>query len=269
MIGPQPRSEKRSMARTLRLSLLGLTIVLAVIGAIGIAALYDARQTYEDELAAASALEVSAANLLASGVALEANLARRRSRRTAQFVQSAARSFQDGAARLDRLADGDDASRALADRIAPARRAAAALADSPTRAPARTAAGRSLPAVREAVAQIAVRQQARREDARSRAQRRSRIALVTIVLGAGLALLGVLAFLTLLIRTMRRPLDDLVHATRRLSSGDLSARVQAGGPRELEALGIAFNAMGADLATAAARVGDASPAPRDDDPEPR
>ena len=63
-----------------------------------------------------------------------------------------------------------------------------------------------------------------------------------------------LAFLTLLIRTMRRPLDDLAGAARRMSSGDLSARVEAGGPKELEAVGLAFNAMGADLANASARL---------------
>jgi len=143
---------------------------------------------------------------------------------------------------------------ALADRIRPAQLAARALARHPTTAAARASADRHLPAVRGAVAQIAARQQARRESARATAQRRSRRALVAIVLGAGLALGGVLAFLTLLIRTMRRPLDDLVAATRRMSSGDLSARVEAGGPKELEALGVAFNAMGADLATASARV---------------
>jgi signal transduction histidine kinase/CheY-like chemotaxis protein len=53
---------------------------------------------------------------------------------------------------------------------------------------------------------------------------------------------------------MRRPLDDLVGATRRMSSGDLGARVAPGGPKELETLGNAFNAMGGDLATASARV---------------
>jgi nitrogen fixation/metabolism regulation signal transduction histidine kinase len=53
---------------------------------------------------------------------------------------------------------------------------------------------------------------------------------------------------------MRRPLDDLVGATRRMSSGDLTARVDAGGPKELEAVGRAFNAMGADLASASERV---------------
>lgn len=254
MIGPQQPSGKRSIARTLRLSLLGLTIVLAVIGAIGIAALYDARQTYEDELTAASAVEVSAANLLASAVALQANLAQPRSRRAARFVRSAARSFEDGAARLTLLSRDDAASRALAARIAPARSDARALADHPTIDATRASAGRSLRAVRGTLQRIADRQQARREAARDTAQKRSRTALVAVVLGAGLALLGVLAFLTLLIGTMRRPLDDLVLATRRMSSGDLDARVEPAGPQELQALGAAFNAMGADLATASARV---------------
>ena len=254
MIGAPASSEPRSISRTLRLALLGLTIVLAIIGAIGIAALYDTRQRYEDELAAASALEVSAANLLTSSVALEANLARSRSRRAARFVRAAARSADAGAARLEQLAEDDAGSRALASRIRPARLDASELAVRPTSAAARASATRNLPAVRAAVQQLAVRQQARREDARAAAQRRSRTSLLAIVLGAGLALGGVLAFLTLLIRTMRRPLDDLVGATRRMSSGDLSARVEAGGPKELEALGVAFNAMGADLATASERV---------------
>jgi signal transduction histidine kinase/HAMP domain-containing protein len=254
MIGATSPPERRSIARTLRLSLLGLTIALAIIGAIGIAALYDARQTYEDDSAAAFALEVAAANLLASTVALEANLARPRSRRAARFVAGAAGSFDRGAAQVVRRAAQDDDSRALAAAIDPARRAAQALALHPTGTAPRSSAARDLPAVRTAVQRIATRQQARRTEASRTATSRSRTALLAIGLGAGLALVSVLAFLTLLIRTMRRPLDDLVVATRRLSSGDLGARVEAGGPKELEALGVAFNTMGADLATASTRV---------------
>jgi len=249
-----PHADGRSISRTLRLALLGLTIALAIIGAIGIAALYDTRQRYEDQLSAASALEVAAANLLASTVALEANLARPRSRRAARFVQSAARSFEDGVGRVALLAADDAASRALARRIAPARRNAAALAEHPTIDRTRRSARANLADVRDALQALAARQQVRREDARDAAQSRSRTALIAIVFGAGLALVGVLAFLTLLIRTMRSPLDELVVATRRMSSGDLSARVDATGPKEIEALGVAFNAMGADLASANARV---------------
>ena len=254
MIGAGDATGKRSIAGTLQLALLGLTIVLAIIGAIGIAALYEARQDYEDELSAASAVEVSAANLLAATVALEANLARPRSRRAARFVASAARSFDEVAGRVVRLADGDERSVALAAPVAPARRTARALAVRPTIDVTRGRAARRLRAVRAAVRRLATRQGLRREAARERATDRSRSALLAIVFGAGLALVGVLAFLTLLIRAMRRPLDDLVGAAGRMSSGDLGARVEAGGPKELEAVGLAFNAMGADLASASERV---------------
>ncbi len=254
MIGARDDTGRRSIAGTLQLALLGLTIVLAIIGAIGIGALYEARQDYENEVAEASALEVASANLLAATVALEANLARPRSRRAARFVAAAARSFDDVAERVGGLADDDDRSHALAAPVAPARRTAAALAMRPTIDDTRARATRHLRAVRDAVQRLATRQGVRREDARDRATDRSRAALLAIVFGAGLALVGVLAFLTLLIRNMRRPLDDLVGATRRMSSGDLGARVEAGGPKELEAVGLAFNAMGADLATARERV---------------
>ena len=254
MIGVRDTSGRRSIASTLQLALLGLTILLAIIGAVGIAALYDARQNYEDEVAEASALEVATANLLASTVALEANLARPRSRRAARFTAAAARSFDQVAGRVAALSDGDDASLALAARIAPARRDATALGVHPTIDATRERATRDLRAVRSAVQRLAARQGERRDEARDRATDRSRSALLAIGFGAGLALVGVLAFLTLLIRAMRRPLDDLVGATRRMSSGDLSARVDAGGPKELEAVGVAFNAMGAGLATASERV---------------
>ncbi len=254
MIGPRATPERRSIARTLRLALLGLTVLLAAIGAIGLAALYDARQDYEDELAASSALEVASARLLASTVALEANLARPRSRRAASFVASAARSFEDGAATVERLAAADGASRARAKAIEPARRDARALAEHPTIAATRARAARDLPAVRDAVRRIAARQGARRAEGRDEVARRSRTALVAIVLGAGLALVGVLAFLTILVRTMGGPLDALVRATRRMSSGDLGARVEPAGPAELQAVGSAFNSMGTDLAAARERV---------------
>ena len=254
MIGARDATGRRSIAGTLQLALLGLTILLATVGAIGIAALYEARQDYENEVAEASALEVASANLLAATVALEANLARPRSRRAARFVTAAARSFDDVADRVVGLAADEDRSRALAAPVVPARRTAAALAVHPTIDATRTRATGHLRAVRDTVQRLATHQGARRDDARDRATNRSRVALLAIVFGAGLALVGVLAFLTLLIRAMRRPLDDLVGATRRMSSGDLSARVEAGGPKELEAVGLAFNAMGADLATASERV---------------
>ena len=247
-------SRRRSIARTLRVALIGLTIALAVIGAIGIAALYDARQQYEDNLSKTSALEVAAANLLSSTVALEANLGRPRSRAAARFVAGAAQDLARNAATIGELAAEDERSRALAARIAPAASAAASLARHPTTAAPRRRALRAAPAVRGAVRGLAARQVVRREDSRDEVTRRSRSAVIAIGLGAGLALVAVLAFLTLLIRTMRRPLDDLVGATKRMAAGDTSVRVEAEGPSELATLGESFNVMSADLAIAGARV---------------
>ncbi len=255
MIGPtDKRTGRLSLARTLRVSLLGLTIVLAIIGAFGVAALYDSRQQYEDSLTETSAVEVGAANLLTATVALEANLGRQRSQRAARFVQDAAQSFDRVANRVSGLADGDGPSETSVRRVEPARQHAVALAEHPTTATARRGARRALPAVRAAAAGLAARQRVRRDDAREHATNRSRAALIAIGGGSGLALVAVLAFLTVLIRTMRKPLDELVGATRRMAAGDLSVRVEASGPQELSALGESFNIMGRDLATAGERI---------------
>jgi two-component system sensor histidine kinase BaeS len=48
-------------------------------------------------------------------------------------------------------------------------------------------------------------------------------------------------------RRIAGPLGDLVAAAERIEAGDYSARVRARGPREVRALGSAFNAMGARL----------------------
>ncbi|MEJ7797115.1 MAG: ATP-binding protein [Solirubrobacteraceae bacterium] len=247
-------TRRRSIARTLRVALLALTLGLAVIGAIGIAALYDARQQYEDRLSASAELEVAAANLLSATVALEANLARARSRRAATFVARAAGELAGNSERVRGLSADDARSRALAARLASAEVAARMLAQRPTRDATRASTARSLPVVRRTVRSLALRQGMRREQGRADATRRSRAALIATGLGAGLALVAVLAFLTLLIRTMRRPLDELVGATRRMAAGDLAVRVDTEGPREIAALGESFNVMTADLASAGARV---------------
>ncbi|HEX4363457.1 MAG TPA: ATP-binding protein [Solirubrobacteraceae bacterium] len=187
-------------------------------------------------------------------MALQANLARPRSRKAATYVRSAARSFVGVATHLAALAADDSQSLVIVTGLTPARRDATALTSHPTIERSRTAADRDLAAVRRLLPQLSTRQQDRRESEQERARNRSHAAVLAIGFGAGLALVSVLAFLTLLIREMRRPLDDLVGATRRMSSGDLSARVEAGGPRELEAVGLAFNAMGADLAMASERL---------------
>ena len=55
---------------------------------------------------------------------------------------------------------------------------------------------------------------------------------------------------------MRRPLDELVDATRALAAGELDRRVRAGGSARAARPRRAFNAMGEDLASAQRRIED-------------
>jgi signal transduction histidine kinase len=70
-----------------------------------------------------------------------------------------------------------------------------------------------------------------------------------LLVGVGLiaGLTGAALLFSGLISSMRRPLDDLVSASKRLAAGDLNARVRVGGLSETAALGTAFNNMAEEL----------------------
>ncbi len=102
--------------------------------------------------------------------------------------------------------------------------------------------------------QIQSRQQTLERQASSRAQSDSDGAIAIVIISGALALIAALGLIGALVHSMRRPLDELVDATEGLAAGELERRVQPAGPRELRELGISFNAMGADLATAQARI---------------
>jgi signal transduction histidine kinase/DNA-binding response OmpR family regulator/HAMP domain-containing protein len=232
-----------SLARSLRLALLGVTLALTAVAGIGVASLYNTRQHYEERLANAYSLEASAARLLAAGVVEEAVL---RSARTpdANTADRAQQAFQVVAAEARRLARDDATSGQLV--AAAVTQQAALRADRP----AHTAALQA----RRSISSLVLRQSARRRDARHDATRASRRALIAVSVAGGLALLGALALAAALIGAVRRPLENLVRAANRLARGDRSARVPAGGPGELDELAQAFNAMAADLEIATERL---------------
>jgi signal transduction histidine kinase len=70
-----------------------------------------------------------------------------------------------------------------------------------------------------------------------------------LLVGAGLiaGLTGAALLFTGLIASMRRPLEELVEASRRLAGGDLDTRVKVGGLSETATLGAAFNEMASEL----------------------
>src|SRR2546423_11283402 len=182
-----------SLVRSFQVALLGLTLALGIIAGLGIAALYDARQRYEDRLADTYELQAAGWRLLAAGVVAEAagrgpaTPAGRSQRRQADAAVAAA---GDEARRLAR---GDGAS---------ARLVAAALTSGD---------------VRSLEPALDARQRARRAAARDHATADPRRAVITIAVAGGLALPSALAPAPPLIADLRRPLDQLVTATRRVA----------------------------------------------------
>jgi signal transduction histidine kinase/ActR/RegA family two-component response regulator len=222
-----------SIARSLRLALVCLTIALAVVAALGIASLYRARQRYEDTLVRSSSLATAAANLQTAAIAEQEVLREVRGPGAGSARAQAAAAYRAAAATTTSLARGDTASERLLR--------------------AELAAGPGLGAGGFAAA-LESRQRARQASARTGARSETRTAVLLIALGGALAVIAALVLITLLVRSLQRPLDELVDATGALAAGDLNRRVEPSGPRELRELGTVFNAMGDDLLGAQRRV---------------
>jgi signal transduction histidine kinase/CheY-like chemotaxis protein/HAMP domain-containing protein len=249
MVGGKGALKRLPLGRTIGVALLGLTLLLAVIAAVAIGNLYDARQRYEDTLARTYELEGSSARLLAAGVLEEVTL-RQRGQGAARVRRRAGAGFDAEAARALSLARGDRRSERLVRVLVGAERRARRLARTGGRRRLRRAVAKG----RSTAGRLASRQTARRAGARDRAGDDSRRALITAGAAGGLALVGALLLIGTLIGTIRRPLEDLVGATRRLAEGDLDERVDPGGPEELSALGGAFNSMAERLGEARERI---------------
>jgi signal transduction histidine kinase/DNA-binding response OmpR family regulator len=225
--------QRLPIARSFRLALVGLTIVLAVIAGFGVASLYNSRQRYENTLSDSDALTTAAAKLYTAGVVEQEALT------TAPHSAASvsARLAYAGAVKTALARAGSDTpSRQLINRAAAAQ-----------------AAGQFALARGDAAA-LQTRQEARDRAARSLAGSQSRRALIILGIAGVLALLAALGVGSALIAAMRRPLEELVGATRELASGALSRRVKPSGPRELRELGNAFNAMAAELESAQHRL---------------
>jgi signal transduction histidine kinase/DNA-binding response OmpR family regulator len=245
---------KLSIGRAVRVGLLGVTLLLGAIAAFAVAGIFDARQDYEDKLADSYELQVSAGRLLTAGV-LEAVVLERRGERAARARDLAREAFEEEARTAQRVAQSDpESAEIVARRIAAqerARRAAQAggpAGDSPD------PLGSALLTARELSRDLSARQEERRDEARDEANDDTRQSVITAVATGLAALVGVVALITLLVASMRRPLDQLVGATGRIAGGDLDSRVEPSGPRELRDLAVSFNTMAGELDTAHQRL---------------
>jgi signal transduction histidine kinase/CheY-like chemotaxis protein/HAMP domain-containing protein len=240
-----------SIARSLRLALVALTLALALVAALGIASLYNARQTYENRLINTSSLATAGANLAAAGIAEEEVLRDASGTGAAAARAQAAAAYTAAAATARSLAQGDPISQRLVREQIAAQQAARSLADTGS---LDTAVNGPLATARMLATQLQARQAARQATARLKARTDSRRALLLVIIAGVLALAGALALITVMVRAMRRPLDELVQATHSLAEGKLEQRVEPSGPRELQDLAGAFNEMGEDLEAAQRRI---------------
>ncbi len=241
------------IARSLRLALVALTLVLAAIAALGIASLYGARQSYENTLVSASSLSTAAANLEAAGIAEEEVLRDARGPAALGERLKAQADYGTDAAAARRLAASDPISARLVDAQIAAQSHARALATKGQFSIA-DASGGPLAQTRALAAKIQVRQHNRETAARNKARSDSRRALILVIAAGCLALLAALLVIAAIVGRLRRPLQDLVEATSDLASGRLDRRVTPAGPSELVELGAAFNAMADGLARAQLRL---------------
>ncbi len=247
--------QRLSIARSLRLALVGLTVALALVAAAGVASLYNSRQHYEDKLLESSSLSTAAANLATAGIAEAEILRDARGPGAAAVRRQAQDTYIAAANTVATLSSADPESRRLAAAQLAAQTRARELAANGQFSVA-TAPGGPLTRARALATQLQARQLVRQADARAQARSDSRRAIVLVAVAGLLALVGALTLIAALVRGMRRPLDDLVQATRALASGQLARRVQPSGPRELQELGAAFNAMAHDLVGAQRQIED-------------
>jgi signal transduction histidine kinase/CheY-like chemotaxis protein len=243
--------QRLSIARSLRLALVALTLALALVAALGIASLYNSRQTYENRLVDASSLATAGANLAAAGIAEEEVLRDARGAGAAAARAQVAAAYSSAAATAASLARGDAISERLVSEQITAEQAARNLAST---GQVDTAVNGPLAQARALATQLQARQAARQTSARHEARTASRRALLLVIVAGVLALAGALALITVMVRAMRRPLDELVQATHSMAEGKLEQRVEPSGPRELQDLAGAFNEMGEDLAAAQRRI---------------
>ena len=218
------------------------------------AGIFDARQDYEDKLADSYDLQVSAGRLLTAGV-LEAAVLQRQGERAARARTLAREAFEEEARTAARLAAADPESAEIVERRIEAQegaREAARSGQAGTDAP--DPLGSALLTARALSRELSDRQEERRDEARDEAHDDTRRSVIIAVVAGLAALLGAVALISLLVASMRRPLDDLVGATGKLAGGDLDSRVEPSGPRELRDLAVSFNTMAGELDAAHRRL---------------
>jgi signal transduction histidine kinase len=240
-----------SLTNRLRIGFAVLVALLALVSILGVGRLFQARQNFEDDTARYFNMQVQVERIRSAFVLQQSALAeagpeaRRRAalQRAAQAgseAEAEARTLAGGNAQLETelafRADAEDAWRAgVADRVLAGK------------APAPGSEQRLAMGVAQAGDQLTAGVEQARADSRDHSQDETRRTVIVIGAGLGAALLAAILLFSGLVGTMREPLRRLVEGARSLAGGDLTTRVEGGGPVEIEELSGAFNDMAVAL----------------------
>jgi signal transduction histidine kinase len=241
-----------SLTARLRIGFVLLFALLLAVSLLGVGRLFQIRVDFEDQSTRFYELELQAESLRSAFI-LEQAATRAPApgeRPNPADLQRAATSFTAAAERADQLAEDDaDLNQGLDSLVAAeaAWRRTVGLPRAAGQDPPPGAEQRLTSRVTSAGAELTSATRDAREAARQQARDDTRDTAILVVLGLAGALLAALILFSGLINSMRGPLARLVSGARRLAGGDLEARVETGGPVEIEALGRAFNEMATAL----------------------
>lgn len=242
-----------SLTNRLRIGFAILIALIVAVSVLGVGRLFQVRKDFEDRSARSFQLSVEAEQLRSAFILQQSALARQPSRRSrlcrSAFDQAVAESNQ-AASDARALAEEEPSVLPMLDQRIAAEQAWRQQLALPLLRGRRAPPGedrRLTEAVVNAGEQLRSSIERVRDESREQSNDETRKVVLLVIAGLAGALLAAIVLFSGLVGSMRAPLSRLVEGARRLAGGDLSTRVEAGGPAEITTLGQAFNEMAAAL----------------------
>lgn len=241
-----------SLTARLRIGFALLFALLLAVSLLGVGRLFQIRVDYEDQVTRYYELELQGERLRSAFILEQAAIRAPAAggEPSPADLRRAASTFAGIAEQANELADGDAVlTRDLESLVAAEEtwRRTVGRARVTGRVPPAGAETRLTTQVTASAEELVADTRSAREVARADARDDTRTTVILVGVGLAGALIAALILFSGLINSMRAPLARLVAGARRVAGGDLEARVETGGPVEIEALGRAFNEMATSL----------------------